>query len=84
MPSINFPTQDIKYFHQTNVFLRGDQDSIDQYAIDKGISGVTNIVLEDQRFSNNGAITYQYFMTSGATWVTEYGFDRVVVSLDHD
>ena len=83
MPSINYPTNDIKYFSQCNVFIRGDQDSIDQYALENGaLTGVT-VTLEDQRFANNGALAYQYFVSSGSTWVTEYGFDKIIVQLDH-
>lgn len=84
MPTINFPTHDLKYFSQTNVFIRGDQDSIDQYIIEHDeIDTMSNIILEDQRFSNNGALTYQYWNATESIWVTEFGFDKVIVSFDY-
>ena len=52
--------------------------------LENELVNISNIVLEKQRFSRNGSVLYRYFETSGSTWVTEYGFDQIVVSFDYE
>jgi len=81
MPVLTYPKfGGIKYFNSTDVFLAADSDSVTQYCTENGYS-LSSYIPEDQRFSNDGALTYQYY--SGGKWVLEFGFKRIVASITY-
>lgn len=88
MATISYPTRNIQYFPIAPVYISADDASVLQYLTENGFpTGSTSYVKEDQRFSNDGALAYQYWEydanLSGNTWKTEYGFRQVVTSLTY-
>lgn len=93
METLYFPTQNgIMDFAEGTVYLRGDNTTVNQYCTDKGYS-LESYTIENQRFSNDGALPYQYYgpftgvigplgLTGTTTmWQTEFGFSRIVSEL---
>ena len=88
MPTITYPTNNVLHYNVKDVYIAGDDTSVAQYLIDNGLpTGTTSYVLEDQRFSNDGGIAYQYYEydanLSGNTWKTEFGYRRIVTSVTY-
>lgn len=85
MPTITYPTNNVQYYNVVDVYIAGDDASVKQYLLDNGFpTGSTSYVLEDQRFSNDGGLSYQYWdTTSGATWKTEFGYRPIVTSVTY-
>lgn len=82
MPTIQYPTLNVKYFAVNEIYLRGDDISVEQYCTDNSYN-LSSYELENQRFSNDGALPYQYYDTSTLTWVTEFGFSKIVILLNY-
>ena len=88
MPTITYPTINVKYFAIQEVYLRADDASVAQYCTDNGLT-LTSYVAEEKRFSNDGGLAYQYYGvpigSTGTTesWNTEFGYSRVVTTLVH-
>ena len=86
MPTINYPTINVKYFAIQKVYLRADDDSVAQYCSERGYSTPT-YTAEEKRFSNDGGLAYQYYgIEAGSTgttetWNTEFGYSRVVTEI---
>lgn len=84
---IEYPTKDsIKYFADDTIYIKADDATVNQYCIDLGYSDPT-YEAEEQRFSNDGGLAYQYYGVligttgSTSTWNTEFGFNKIVVKL---
>ena len=80
MTKLDFPTLNVKYFAVNEIYLSADDISVEQYCTDNGYTLVSYEV-ENQRFSNDGALPYQYYNTDDTKWVTEFGFHKIVTSL---
>lgn len=80
MATIDFPTINVKYFSVNSIYLRGDDDSVNQYCTENGYT-LDYYEVEGQRFSNDGALPYQYYDTNASEWVTEFGFSKIVTLL---
>ena len=92
MATIQFPTfTGITYFNDGDIYLAGDTTSVLQYCTDRGKTYVSH-ELEEQRFSNDGALAYQYYgpftgeISTGVTgttikWQMEWGYKKIVKSL---
>jgi hypothetical protein len=90
--TVQYPTfTGITYFEDGAVYLSGDVTSINKYCADRGKT-LVSYELEEQRFSNDGALPYQYYgpftgaLSPGVTgtttkWQLVWGFNRVVKSL---
>ena len=91
--TIQYPTfTGITYFDDGTIYLAGDSASITKYCADRGKAYVSH-ELEEQRFSNDGGLAYQYYgiftgvitppATTGTTtkWIMEWGYSRIVKSL---
>lgn len=88
MPIISYPTNNVLYYPIEKVYIAGDNESVKQYLLDNGFpTGTTSYVKEDQRFSNDGALTYQYWewdaQLTGNTWKTEFGFRPIATSVTY-
>ena len=77
------PTCNIKHFSISDVFLRGDDISVEQYCEERGWT-LDDYTVETQRFSNNGALLYGYYDEDEEEWKTEFGFSKVVVYLMYE
>ncbi len=87
--TIQFPTfTGISYFDDGTIYLAGDTTSINKYCADRGVA-LVSYELEEQRFSNDGALAYQYYgpftgaISPGVTgtttkWQTVWGYSRIV------
>jgi len=82
MPTIELPTINVKYFAVNVIYLRGDDTSVNQYCTDNGYT-LDSYDLENQRFSNDGALPYQYYDSGTSAWVTEFGFSKIVTALHY-
>lgn len=81
MTIIDYPKfNNVLYLHLKPVFLAGDQVSVNKYCSERGYT-LINFQLENQRFSNDGELLYQWFNTTTGLWVTESGFTQVVNQL---
>jgi hypothetical protein len=80
MPTIDYPVQNVKYYAVNNVYLRADDDSVNQYCTEQGLT-LVSYEREQQRFSNDGGLAYQYWDTSESVWKTEFGFSQIVTQL---
>jgi hypothetical protein len=90
--TIQYPTfTGISYFNDGDVYLKGDNASINKFCADRGKT-LVSYELEEQRFSNDGALAYQYYGTftgalspgvTGTTtkWQMEWGYSKIVKSL---
>lgn len=78
MPTIDYPTKNVKYFAINDIYLRGDDDTVNQYCTENGITLVSYKV-ESKRFSNDGGLGYQYYENS--EWKTEFGYARIVTQI---
>ena len=93
--TIDYPIKRaVKYHSDGTVYVRADQETIDKYCEENGYTLISYEV-EEQRFSNNGALLYAYFgpftyMDSEGdpvtedTWQLEFGFKRIVTKLTVD
>lgn len=80
MPVIDYPKMCVEHMHMTDIFLVADDASVNQYCTENGYGSHTYIA-ENQRFSNDGSLAYQYY--SGGKWILEYGFKQIVVRLTY-
>lgn len=93
MTTQQYPTfTGLTYFTDGTVYLRADSGSVTQFCADRGVS-LVSFDAEEQRFSNDGAIQYQYWGlftgviaspgVTGSTmkWINEFGFSKIVKSL---
>ena len=86
MPTLTYPTINVKYYAIQKVYLRADEASVDQYCIDNDITKVS-YTPEQQRFSNDGGLSYQYYgievgsTGTTLTWNTVFGYEKVVQEL---
>lgn len=80
MAVIEYPKFNVKYFSVNEVYLAGDDTSVTKYC-----SGNTwtldSYTKEDLRFSNDGALAYQYW--NGSAWVLEQGYRAIVTSITY-
>lgn len=82
MPTIELPTLNVKYFAVNKIYLKGDDVSVNRYCTENGYN-LTSYEVEDQRFSNDGSLPYQYYDSSVPAWVTEFGFAKIVTLLHY-
>lgn len=83
MPSMKFPVQrNAKNFTVNSVYIKADTDTIDQYCVENGLT-LVGYETENQRFSNDGILVYQYYDLAKTEWKTASGYDRVVGMLDY-
>ena len=88
MPSIQYPTINVKYYAIQQVYVRADAASVSQYCTERSLT-LTTYKPELQRFSNDGGLAYQYYgVTVGSTgttltWNTTFGYDQVVEILTY-
>lgn len=83
MTTIQLPTLNVKYFSVNTIYLRGDNTSVTKYCQDNGYN-LSSFEVEDRpRFSNDGALPYQYWDATKSAWVTEFGFEKIVTSLTY-
>jgi hypothetical protein len=92
MTTLQYPTfTGITDFQDGTIYLRADDTSIEQYCADRGVS-LVSYEAEEQRFSNDGALAYQYYgpftgtISPGVTgtttkWQLEFGFSKIVQTL---
>ena len=86
MPTIQYPTINVKYYAIQKVYVRADAASVAQYCTERSYS-LTSYEPEPQRFSNDGGLSYQYYGVligstgSTSTWNTVFGYDQVVEEL---
>lgn len=79
MTTISYPTMNVKNFAINEIFLRGDAASVAQYCSENGLS-LNSFTLEPkQRFSNDGAVPYQYY--ENEKWNLEFGFTKIVAEI---
>lgn len=81
MSRIEIPRMNTLNFTVNDVFLKGDDVSVNQYCLENGYD-LDNYVLESQRFSNDGGLLYNYYDAVKAEWKTEFGFSKVVAILN--
>ena len=79
---VEYPTMSVKYMAINDVYLSADDDSVDQHCDGMGWN-LVSYEPEIQRFSNDGALMYQYWDVAGSKWVLESGFRRVVSRLTY-
>lgn len=82
MPIINLPTLNAEYFNINEIYLRGDDVSVNQYCTEMGIT-LSTYKVEAQRFSNNGELAYQYYDSTDKLWRTVYGFEKIVTEITY-
>lgn len=82
MPTISLPTLNVKYFSVNEIYLKGDDISVNQYCTENGIT-LSSYKVEQQRFSNNGELAYQYYDSTNSVWRTVYGFDKIVTEITY-
>lgn len=80
---IEYPTVNVKNFAINNVFIRGDEVSVEKYCEDNDYY-LDSFEVEKQRFSNDGALAYQYYDEELEEWVSEFGFSQVVNILNYE
>ena len=92
MTTQEYPTfTGVTHFDDGSVYLRADSGSVTQYCADRGVT-LVSYEPEEQRFSNDGALSYQYYgpftgaISPGVTgttikWQLEFGFSQIVKSL---
>lgn len=80
MPTIQYPTLNVLNFTVNPVYLSGDDASVAQYCAENFYT-LDSYEVEQQRFSNDGAVLYQYY--SGGEWKTEFGFNKIVTLLTY-
>jgi len=86
MPTINYPTINVKYYAIQDVYVRADATTVAQYCTERGYNTPT-FVAEPKRFSNDGGLAYQYYGipigSTGTTesWNTVFGYEQVVQEL---
>lgn len=86
MATISYPKQNVKYYAIQDVYLRADDATVAQYCAEQGLT-LDSYKAEEQRFSNDGGLAYQYYgilVGSGATvetWNTEFGYHRIVTEI---
>lgn len=96
MAIIDYPTKNgVQYFQDNTIYLKADDATVNQYILES-YSGHTLVSYEpeDQRFSNDGGLAYQYYgpftgwvspgvYSSGTTtmWLTEFGYQKIVKKL---
>ena len=79
---IEYPTKDsIKYHSDGTVYIVANDATVHQYCDEKGYT-LNGYIAEEQRFSNNGAVNYMYY--EDGEWKLEFGFSKIVISLDVD
>ena len=82
MPTIQYPTLNVKNFTINPVYLSGDETSVNKYCADNGYT-LSSFDIEKQRFSNHGGLLYQYYSSSDNEWKTEFGYNRIVTLLTY-
>lgn len=80
MPVLEFPTMCVADMHMTSVYLSADNVSVNQYCTDNGYT-LVSYDNEYQRFSNDGALPYQYW--TGTEWKLEFGFRQIVAKITY-
>lgn len=93
MATILYPTMTgITYFQDNEVYIRANNASVWTFCSGRGYTCVS-YEGETQRFSNDGALKYQYFgpvtrvvdSTGGTVttneWTLEFGFQQIVKTL---
>lgn len=80
MPTISFPTRNVKYFAITDVYLKADNDSVNQYCTENGYT-LVDYTPEEKRFSNDGGLSYSYY--DGGEWQIEFGYSKIVAVLEY-
>ncbi|MFW6225838.1 MAG: hypothetical protein ACOC3V_02665 [bacterium] len=90
--TIEYPTKNaVQYHSDGTVYLRSDNDTIDQYCSENDYTYISHEV-EEQRFSNNGGLLYAYYgpftynnedgdPVTEDRWQLEFGFKRVITKL---
>lgn len=83
MPSFEYPTKkNVENFTINSVYLRADDDTVNQYCTENGIT-LVDYVAENQRFSNDGTLVYVYYDLPNTEWKIASGFDKVVATLNY-
>jgi hypothetical protein len=86
METIKYPTKNgIMNFADGTVYLRADDDTVNQYCTEKSYT-LEYYESEEQRFSNDGALAYMYYgvnpgITGVTNWYMEFGFSKIVETL---
>lgn len=86
MPIVELPKQNVKYYAVNDVYVKADDATVQQYCDDNGYT-LSSYKAENQRFSNDGGLAYQYYGvligSSGTTeaWYTEFGYSRIVTEI---
>lgn len=80
MPAIQYPTMNVKYFAITPVYIRADDDTVNQYCTDNGYT-LVSYKKEAKRFSNDDGLEYQYYDTTDSVWRSEFGYAQIVSEL---
>lgn len=80
MPVIDYPKMCVQNLHSVDVYLSADNDSVDQYCTENGYT-LVSYDKEEPRFSNDGALPYQYW--TGSEWKLEYGFKQIVIRITY-
>ena len=78
MPVIEYPTKIAENMHMITIYVAGDDASVSQYCFENSI-GAHTYEIEEQRFSNDGALTYMFY--SGGKWNLEFGFKPIVTKI---
>jgi len=78
MITVEFPKNNVQYFAINNVYISADDVSVNQYCIEHGVQLHSYEGEVKQRFSNDGALPYQYYDTNTSKWITEFGYNRIV------
>jgi hypothetical protein len=85
---IEYPTKDgIKYFGDGTIYIKANDNTVNEWCSVYNYT-LNSYTAETQRFSNDGALGYQYYgVLQGATgstetWNTEFGFDKIVLSIN--
>lgn len=78
MPILERPTQNILFHNVEVVYIRADDVTINQYCTENSYT-LVSYTPEDQRFSNDGGLAYQYY--TGSEWITEFGYSTIVDQL---
>jgi len=78
MAILEYPIMNVQYMAINEVYVAADDASVEQYCIEKGLT-LDSYESEEQRFSNDGGLTYQYW--TGTEWIMEHGFKKIVSKL---
>ncbi|MDY0270435.1 hypothetical protein [Trichloromonas sp.] len=78
MAVIEFPTMNVQYIAINDVYLVANDDSVNQFCTENGWT-MDSYESEEQRFSNDGSLYYQYW--DGSQWVLESGYRKIVTKL---